>query len=88
MPKHGNDPRFLCTLDHLLEMTTIQLRAFLDAQNTKFSMTFLHTDRELALISTLMASLRSVMVQGFPEYMWIEICTRSLCMGNFVLPVK
>ena len=73
--------------EHVLEMTTIQLRAFFQAQHE----TSLHTDRGMALISSLMASLRSKVVLGFPEYTQIEICTRSVCkdvMGNFVLCLK
>ena len=45
----------------------------------------------MALISSLMASLSSVVVLGFPEYTQIEICTRSVCkdvMDNFVLRLK
>ena len=45
---------FLCTLEHVLEMTTIQLRAFLEAQHEAVDdgprMTDGHTDRWMALI--------------------------------------
>ena len=80
---------FLCTLEHVLKMTTIQLRAsaYLVAQ----PMTSLHKDRGMALTSSLMASLRSVMVLCFPEYTQIEICMCSACkdvMVNFVLRLK
>ena len=54
-------------------------------------MTPLHIDRGMALISSPMASFRSVMVLGFPDYMRFEICTRSVrrdVMDNFVLCLK
>ena len=63
-------------------------------RGTKLSVTSWHTDRGMAPTSyNLMASLRSVMVLGFPGYMRFEICTRSVFKGvmdleNFVLSLK
>ena len=78
---------FLYTLEHVLEMTTIQSRAFLEVQHE----TSLHKDQGMALITSLMAFLSSATVLDFPEYTQIEICTRSVCkavMDNFVLRLK
>ena len=78
MPKYDNDPPvLLCSRafardDHYLA-PCISLR-----RDTKLSLTSLHTDRGMALTSSLMASLRSVMVLGFLRYTRIEICTHEI----------
>ena len=78
---------FLCTLEHSLKMTTIQLRAFLDAQHDVVHDILAHRPRNGSHLLPY-GFLRSVMVRGFPEYTYIEICTQSLCMGSFVLHVR
>ena len=62
---------FLWTLEHVLEMTTIQPRAFLESQHEV-------VDDVPTYRLSLMASLRSVIVLGFPEYTRIKICKRSV----------
>ena len=66
----GNQPkkvgnrcfRAFAQYDHYVFSSVHLLR-----RSKKLSMTLLHTDREMALSFSLMASLRSVTALGFPE---------------------
>ena len=76
----------LYTQEHLFVMTTIQLRAFLEAQQVVHDVIAHRPSNGSHLHPNCFLEVGDG--PGLPEYTWIEICTRSLCMGSFVLRVK
>ena len=65
---------FLCALERMFEMTTTQIRAFLDTPHEALFDVLAHRPRNGSL-SSLIASLRSAIVLDFLEYTRFKICT-------------